>query len=179
MAISKKILNFLGKAGVKYESIEHRTVYTAYDKAATLRVPQKIVGKTLVIKFDRSIGLVLIPANKNLDKMKLKKAINAGRKKTGEKIVKKIDFAIELWMKKNLKGAKIGAIPCFGSLWKLLTFVDRGLLRNPKIIINSGDYNWSIKISPNNLKKLIPNLILGNFSEAKKKKNKKKIKRKK
>jgi len=158
MPIPKKIIKFLEKAKVKYEPIEHRTVYTAYDKAATLRVPEKIVGKTLVIRMDKKVGLVLIPANKNFDKGKFKKIAK----------VKEINFIKEAWMKKNLKGVKVGAIPPFGSLWGLPTFIDRSLINQSKIIINGGDYNWSIKINPANLKKLIPDLIIGNFSQVKK-----------
>ncbi len=158
MAIPQKVIKFLERAKVKYEPIEHKTVYTAHDKAATLRVLEKIVGKTLVMKFDRNVGLVLIPANKNLDKVKFKKIAKA----------KKVDFVKEAWMKKNLKGVKVGAIPAFGNLFKLPTFVEKSLLRNPKIILNSGDYNFSIKISSINFKKLIPDLITGSFGKAKK-----------
>ncbi len=158
MPIPKKITKYLEKAKVKYEPVKHKTVYTAHDKAATLRVPEKIVGKTLVMKFDRNVGLVLIPANKNLDKVKFRKVAKA----------KNVDFVKEAWMKKNLKGVKVGAIPAFGNLFKLPTFVEKSLLRNPKIILNSGDYNFSIKISSINFKKLIPDLITGSFGKAKK-----------
>jgi len=157
MAIPAKVQKFLDGAKIKYEPVEHRTVYTAYDKAATLRVPSKIVGKTLVMKLDKELGLVLIPANKNLDKQKLKKAAKA----------KKIDFASEKLIKNKLKGVKVGAIPPFGHLWKLPTFVDKSLLKAPKIFVNAGDYNWSIKIRGTALKKLLSDSTAGSFSKAK------------
>ncbi len=158
MAIPQKITKFLDKNKAKYEVLKHKTVYTAFDKAATLRVAPKIIGKTLVVKLDKNQALVLIPANKNLDKQKLKKIAKA----------KSIDFIKEAWMKKNLKGIKMGAVPPLGSLWKMPTFIDRGLTRNPKIIVNSGDYNFSIRISPAVLKKIIPNSIINSFSAPKK-----------
>lgn len=157
MAIPKKIINFLDKNSAKYETIKHRTVYTAFDKSATLKVRPKIIGKTLAMKLDKNTVLVLIPANKNLDKQGLKKLAKA----------KSVDFVKEAWMKNNLKGIKMGAVPPFGNLWKMSTFMDKGLTQNPKIIINSGDYNFSLKISPAVLKKLIPDLIVNNFSISK------------
>lgn len=157
MPIPQKIIKFLEKAKIKYEPIEHRTVYTAYDKAATLKVPQKIIGKILVVKLEKTPALVLIPANKNLDIPKLKKIAKA----------KNLVFIKEIWMKKNLKGAKAGAIPPFGNLWNLPTFVDRSLMRKEEIIVNGGDYNFSIKLNPADLKKLIPDLKIGNFSKSK------------
>jgi len=156
MPIPQKITKFLEKNKAKYEIIKHRTVYTAFDKAATLRVRPNLIGKTLVVKSDRDLAIVLILANKNLDKNKFRKIAKA----------KKADFASEKLIKNKIGGVKVGAIPPFGDLWKLPTFMDRGLFKNPKIIINSGDYNFSIKITPANLKKLIPNLTIGNFSKS-------------
>lgn len=153
-----KIINFLEKAKIKYQSIRHRTVYTAQDKAATLKVKENLIGKTLVVKLDKDPALVLISANKNLDKQKLKKVAKA----------KKVDFLTETWMKKNLKGVKVGAIPPFGNLWKIKTYVDRSLINLPKIIVSGGDYNFSIQLSPSSLKKLVPDLLVGSFSKTKK-----------
>jgi Ala-tRNA(Pro) deacylase len=158
MKIPAKLERFLSAAKAKYESIEHRTVYTAYDKAATLKVPEKTIGKTLVLRVDRGYALVLIPANKLLDKGKFKKVAKA----------KSVDFVKEAWMKKNLKGMRIGAVPPFGVLFKMPTFAERGFLQNPKIIVSAGSHNWSIKIAPGNFKKLVPDLITGSFSAAKK-----------
>lgn len=158
MKIPVKVEKFLNTSKAKYEIIEHRTVYTAYDKAATLKVPEKTIGKTLVLKIDSEYALALVPANKNLDKGKLKKAAKA----------KKIDFVKEIWMKKNLKGMRIGAVPPFGVLFKMKTFADVSLLKNPKIIIGSGVHKASIKIAPGALKKIVPDLIIGSFSVAKK-----------
>ena|SRR3989344_8591510 len=156
MPIPKKLLKFLDKNKVKYEMMQHRTVYTAYDKAKTLRVPDKIVGKTLVLKTNKELAIILIPANKNLDKNKFRKIAK----------VKKADFSSERLMKNKLKGVKVGAIPPFGILWKLKTFMDQSFFKQPKIILNAGDYKCSIKISPAHLKKIIPDLTIGGVSKA-------------
>ncbi len=157
MPISKKLVNFLDKSKVKYEVLKHKTVYTAFDKAKTLRVKENIIGKTLVVKMDKNYALVLVPANKNLDKNKLRKVAKA----------KSIDFVKEAWMKKNIKGAKIGAVPPLGILWKLPTFIDKSLLLQSKIIVNSGDHNFSLKLLSPSFKKLLPDLVSGQFSKSK------------
>lgn len=153
--------------GIKYEILEHKTVYTAYDKAATLRVQERQVAKTLVVKLDKEIALAVVPACYNLDKNKLKQAVNASRKKHDMKAVKGVGFAKEQWMKKNIKGIKVGAMPPLGNLFKMATFIDAKLLGNPKIIINSGDYRVSINITPADYKKLVPDLVVGNFGKRK------------
>jgi len=165
MPIPQKVIKFLDASKIKYDPIEHRTVFTAYDKAQTLKVPQKIIGKTLVVKFNKSFGLALIPANKNLDKGKLKSAFAKAKACKKVKPLKRVDLVKEAWIKKNLKGVKIGAIPPFGTLWKFPTFVDRSLMNQSEIVVNGGDWNWSIKFNPVNFKKLMPDLIIGSFSK--------------
>ena len=157
MAIPKKIVNFLDKSKIKYEIIEHKTVYTAFDKTQTLKVKPKIVGKTLILKEKKDLNVVLIPANKNLDLSKLKKL---GK-------FKKVDFVSEKEIKNRVKGVKVGNIPPFGNLWKFKTFIDRAIFKEKEIILNSGDYNFSIKIKPKDFEKLTPDFISGSFTKVK------------
>lgn len=168
MPIPQRILNFLKENKIKYETIKHRTVYTAFDKAATLKVKPHIIVKTLILKVDGGLAMALIPGGKNLDKNKFKKVVNKFRKKQNLKLIKTIDFIPEKLMKNKFKGVKIGAIPPFGNFWRIPTFLDNTLLKEPKIIVNGGDYEWSIKIKTNDFKKLIPGLVIGSFSKTKK-----------
>jgi len=157
MAVPKKVINFLEKSKVKYEIIKHKTVFTAFDKSQTLKVPEKIVGKTLILKANNSLAFVLIPANKNLDIKKIKKKIKK----------EKVELASERLIKSKIKGVKLGAIPPFGNLWKYPTFVDNSIKKEKEIILNGGDWNFSIKIFTKDLKKLIPDLVFGSFSKKK------------
>lgn len=157
MAVPKKIINLLEKSKVRYQILRHKKVFTAFDKSQTLKVPEKIVGKTLVLKSNRELFFCLIPANKNLDLKRLKKL-------TGKE---KIEFVSEKLIKKRIKGVKVGAVPPFGNLWKLKTFADKSLKKEKKIILNSGDWNFSIEISPKDLQKLVEDLVWGSFSKKK------------
>lgn len=166
MAISKTILNYLEKNKYKYEIVEHKTTYTAWDKAQTEKVKPQEIAKTLVIKADNEYVLALVPSNRNLDKGKLLKIINAGKKKAGEKTAKKIDFAKEAWMKKNIPG-KVGAVPPFKGLVKLEIYLDNLLAKNKKIQVGSGEYTCSVQIS---VKEFLEKeeVIKGSFSQSKK-----------
>lgn len=165
--LPKTIQKFLDTNKIKYEVIEHKTVYTAFDKAATLRAKPNEVGKTVVVSLDgKNYALGLIPANKNLDKKKVLAVFNKLRAKNKEKNYKKIDFATEKWLKANIKGASLGATPPFAALYKLPIFIDNSLLRPAKIIVNGGAYELSIKLAPASLIKLNSGstLIRGGFS---------------
>ena len=167
MAILKSLQNLLEKNNIKHEVIDHKTVYTAYDNAETQHLKPQEVVKTLVMKIDaKKYVLALIPANKNLDKKKFLKEINKWLKKEEEKAVRSIEFAKEAWMKKNVKG-RIGATVPFGSLSKMATFIDRSLLQNKNLIINTGDYKKSIKLTTKKFLGL-EEIIVGSFSVSKK-----------
>ncbi|MFA4817476.1 MAG: YbaK/EbsC family protein [Parcubacteria group bacterium] len=165
MAISKKIIQYLDDSKYKYEIVEHKTTYTAWDTAQTEKIKPQEVAKALVMKVDGDYILAMLPANRNLDKQKLLKTINAGRKKIGAKNYKKIDFAKEAWMKKNLPG-KVGATPPFAKIIKIDIFIDSLLAKNKKIYLGSGEYTNSIRVNTNQYLK-IENPVKGIFSKKK------------
>ncbi len=165
MAISKKIINYLEKNGYKYEIIKHKTTYTAWDVSQTEKVKPQEVVKALVIKLDKDYVLGLLSANRNLDKKKFLKVVNADRKKRGEKISKKIDFAKEVWMKKNISG-KVGAVAPFGNLLGLKLYIDGLLFKNKKLYLGSGEHTFSIRVNTKQFLKT-EQPIKGSFSVKK------------
>jgi prolyl-tRNA editing enzyme YbaK/EbsC (Cys-tRNA(Pro) deacylase) len=68
-------------------------------------------------------------------------------------------LASERLIKNRLKGVKVGAIPPFGNLWKIPTIIDTSFKKQKEIILNSGDWSHSIKISAKNLERLVPDLV--------------------
>lgn len=165
MAISKKIIQYLDENKYKYEIVEHKTTYTAWDTAQTEKIKPQEVAKALVMKVDGDYVLAMLPANRNLDKQKLLKIINAGRKKLKLKNAKKIDFAKEAWMKKNLSG-KVGATPPFAKIIKINIFIDSLLAKNKKIYLGSGEYVFSVRVNTKQYLK-IENPVKGVFSVKK------------
>lgn len=162
MAISKKITKYLDEKKYKYGIVEHKTTYTAWDTAQTEKVKPQSVTKSLIMKVDADHVLALLPSNRNLDKKKLLKIINAARKKNKERNYKKIEFAKELWMKKNLIG-KVGATPPFSGLLGFPIFVDNLAAKNKKIYVGSGEYTLSLLINISQYLK-IEKPIKGSFS---------------
>lgn len=165
MALSKKITGFLDKQKYKYQVVEHRTTFTAWDTAQTEHVKPQDVSKALVLKLDKEYAVALLPANKNLDKQKFLKLYNTFQKKNEGKAVKKVEFAKEVWMKKTLPG-KVGAVAPFAELLKLPIFADKLLLKSKKIYVGSGEYEYSFLVSSKDYFKK-ENPVVGGFSMKK------------
>lgn len=150
MAISKKIIDHLKEKKYKFEIIEHKTTYTAFDTARTAQKQEKKVksdeiAKALVVKADKDYAVALVPASKRLDKKKLLKIINTIRKKNKEKLYKSLDLAKEAWMKKNIPG-KVGATPAFKELLGIDIYIDAVLAKQKNLYVGSGEYEYSIKL---------------------------------
>lgn len=166
MSIPKKILKYLEDKKYKFAVVEHKTTFTAWDTAQTEKIEPKLVAKALVLKADRDSFLAILPGNRNLDKSKLLKLINAKRKKDGLKVCKKIDFAKEAWMKKNLSG-RVGATPPFRGIVKMDIYMDNLLAKNKKIYVGTGEYTSSFLISVSEYVKK-EEIFKGAFSKSKK-----------
>jgi len=165
----KSIANFLEKNKIKHEVLEHKTVFTAFDKSATLKEKPAIIGKGLILCFNgKDYALGLVPANKNLDKAKTLAAMNKIRQKAKEKDYKKVDFAKETWVKNNFKNCKPGANPPFGDLYGMPLIMDNSLAKQTKIIVNGGSYEISLKIPPKELEKGNNALIKAGIAVARK-----------
>ena len=156
MPIPKKILNFLGKSKIKYKPIQHKTVYTAYDLAQTLKTKLSGVAKTLLIRADKDHALVVLPASQRLDLAKLKKFFKA----------KKIVIVKEQVMKKIFK-VKPGTITPFGAIHKNISvYIDRTLTKTKKIIVKAGSHKDSIEMTGKNFLKATGGK-LGSFGKKK------------
>jgi Ala-tRNA(Pro) deacylase len=158
-----RILSFLTKNSAKYTPLQHRTVFTAYDVAQTLKVDLKNVAKTLLVQADREWVLIVVPANRNLDFQALKKTINTERKKTAATPFKKISLATERSISKGVSNTP-GAVPPFGPLYKLPTYVDRAIMKAPKLIVNGGTFETSLEMKPKEYLRLAEG-VLGSFSK--------------
>jgi Ala-tRNA(Pro) deacylase len=166
--LPKKVDDLLKKSGVKFELLSHKTVFTAYDKAATLKARPTAVAKVLVLKLDKELAVAVIPADRNLDVEKIKKAAKA----------EIAGFVKEKAVQEAFKGIDPGAIPPFFPLWGYKVFADKLLLKQPKIIFSAGSYEWSARMTPGAFKKINPDMVIGTISKAKEKKVKVKSKQK-
>lgn len=144
MPIPKTVEAYLKKANKKFEQISHKTVYTGYDLAQTLKRKLNEVGKALVVKADKAHVLVVLPASKRLDLGKLKKALK----------VKSISLVPEKTMTKMLQASKTAAITAFGGLHKFQTVVDRGLLKTKDVFLQAGNFTDSVRMKVQDFVKL-------------------------
>jgi len=143
MTLPTKTTRYLDSHKVKYETVPHKTVFTAYDLAQTLKVPLEEIAKTLLVKADTAYHLVLLRASDRLDIVKLKKVLKA----------KKLSIANEKDMVRELK-VKPGAITPFAGMHKLAIVIDKALIKTKRALFGSGSFEHSIRMRTNDFVKM-------------------------
>ena len=160
--IPAKLLKYLEKAGVKHEILEHKTVYTAFDAAATLKRRLDEVAKSLLVKAGKDYYMVILPADKNLDFDKLAKLLS----RTTGKQIKTVKIPGEKAMQNALR-IKAGALSAFGSLYKIPVVLEKKLTKIKKAVFSAGSLNHSIEMAVKDFIDL-EKAILGSFGVKKK-----------
>lgn len=154
MSISPKVEQYLKQSKVKFEIVGHRKVFTAYDLAATLREQLDSIVKTLLVKADTRLVLVVMPASRRLDIPKLKKFLGA----------KTVLIASERDMVSKLK-IKPGAITGFGTIHKVEVAADKTLGKITHALIGAGSFTDSVRMKMREYLKL-ENAKLGAFTTS-------------
>ena len=154
MSISKNLEKFFKANRIKYEIVEHKKVFTAFDSVQTQHIKASEVAKAVLLKGKKGFYMAVLPAGNNCD-----------FKALGKIAQDKVSMTKEKDINTKLK-TKIGLIPPFGSLFKLPVFIDKKLLKNKKLNLPAGSYTESVVLSCKDYLKL-ENPITGNFSVKK------------
>ncbi|MBI5530853.1 MAG: YbaK/EbsC family protein [Candidatus Doudnabacteria bacterium] len=154
--LSNPVTKLLDAAKVKYNTLEHKVVYTAHDVSATTKKKLGEIAKVVLVQADSDFALIVLPAGKYVDFGGIKKALKA----------KKVSMASEKDITKYLK-TKVGLLHPFGSVYNLQTLLDKNLSKAKKIIASAGSYTHSIEMNMKDFEKLAQP-IKGAFSKAKK-----------
>jgi len=133
----KKLKDFLDSNNIKYMSITHSPAYTAQEIAASAHIPGKELAKTVMVKLDGKMAMVVLPASHRIDFGLLKEASGAG----------KVELATEDEFKDMFPGCDIGAMPPFGNLYGMDVFASEALAEGEEIAFNAGTHTELIKMS--------------------------------
>ena len=76
---SSVLKKFLDEEGVKYVTINHSTAYTAQEIAASAHIPGKELAKTVIVKLDGKMAMVVLPATAKVDLARLREVAGVGQ----------------------------------------------------------------------------------------------------
>jgi len=141
----KKLKDFLDDRGIKYVAISHSPAYTAQEIAASAHVPGQELAKTVMVKIDGELALAVLPASFRVDFELLQSTLGA----------EKIELASEHEFRGKFPGCELGAMPPFGNLYGMNTFVADRLAEDDEIAFNAGSHTELIRLRYEDFHRLV------------------------
>jgi Ala-tRNA(Pro) deacylase len=141
----QRLEEFLISRQAVCERLTHAAAVTAQEQAAVMHAPGASVAKVVIVKERDGLVMAIVPASTELDLDRLKGLIGHGdvRLATVEEI------------KAGVPDCAAGAIPPFGALYGLRSFVDESLLLVPEVTMPAGDPGAALRMRSAEFRRLV------------------------
>ena len=146
----RKIRDFLDSQHIRYFIISHSPAYTAQEIAAAAHVPGKELAKTVVVTIDGKMAMAVLPASNKLDFDKFREAVGT----------RDVELAAEEDFADMFPGCEVGAMPPFGNLYGMETFVAETLAEDEEIVFNAGNHKELLRLSYADFERLVKPLVV-------------------
>ena len=145
-----KLKAFLDDKEVKYVTIRHSPAFTAQEIAASAHVSGRDLAKTVMVKVDGTMAMAVLPASFHVDFDLLKEVLGA----------KTVELATESDFQNLFPECEVGAMPPFGNLYGMETFVAESLSEEEEIAFNAGTHTELIKLRYQDFSSLVNPKVL-------------------
>jgi Ala-tRNA(Pro) deacylase len=144
MEIPKRLIDCLDGNKVSYEVLHHPEAVTAQRIAQAEHVKGRHHAKVVMVKSGDQHFMMVLPADHQIDLEKVEKAIG-----------KAVSLDNEQEFKTLFSDCAIGAMPPFGNLYDLPTYVDQSLAEQDYIVFEAGTHTDAIKMSYRDYEKIV------------------------
>ena len=134
---SRKLKAFLDEEGVRYVTITHSTAYTAQEIAASAHIPGKELAKTVIVKLDGAMAMVVLAATDKVDLGRLREVTGA----------ETLELATEEEFQSRFPECSAGAMPPFGNLYGMPVYADQRLTEDEEIAFNAGTHTELMRLA--------------------------------
>ncbi|HOF38826.1 MAG TPA: YbaK/EbsC family protein [Candidatus Hydrogenedentes bacterium] len=146
----QKLKELLDREGIRYVTISHSTAYTAQEVAASAHVSGREMAKTVMVRLDDEMAMVVLPASRKLDFARLKESLGAHN----------VELAAEDEFRGLFPGCDAGAMPPFGNLYGVKVYIDENLSAEDRIAFNAGSHTEVIRMPYRDFARLVNPRVL-------------------
>ncbi len=146
----EKIKKFLDSNNIDYSTINHPVAYSAQMVAHSAHIPGKEIAKTVIVKVNGKMTMVVTTANQKVNMSMLKNIFSS----------KDIELARESEFINKFPDCEPGAMPPFGCIYNMDEIVSEELTKDDEIVFNAGTHTELIKMKFSDFEKLTKPRIL-------------------
>ncbi len=143
LKIPKQLIDCLKENKVDYEILHHPEAVTAQRIAQAEHVKGRHHAKIVMVKSGEQHLMTVLPADHQIDLKKLKNAVG-----------KAVSLDSEQEFKPLFPDCAVGAMPPFGNLYGVPTYVDKSLSQEEYIVFEAGTHTDAIKLSYRDYEKI-------------------------
>ncbi|MBT8125326.1 MAG: YbaK/EbsC family protein [Gammaproteobacteria bacterium] len=132
-----KLRNLLDQEHIRYITIQHSPAYTAQEIAASAHIPGKELAKTVIAKINKKLSMLVLPASYKVHLKLLSETLGT----------KNVELVPESEFENAFPECELGAMPPFGNLYDMNTYVDKSLEEDEEIAFNAGNHSELIKLA--------------------------------
>lgn len=144
MTVPERLIDCLNQSKAQYEILHHPEAVTAQRIAQAEHVKGRHHAKVVMIKSGEQHLMMVLPADHQIDLEKVEKAIG-----------KAVSLDKEQEFKSLFPDCGIGAMPPFGNLYGVPTYVDEHLADQDYIVFEAGTHTDAIKMSFRDYEKIV------------------------
>lgn len=127
---------FLDEHEVRYVTVRHSPAFTAQEVAASAHISGYEMAKTVMIKVNGKVAMAVLPAPLHVDLRHLRELTGA----------ESVELATESEFKSLFPECELGAMPPFGRLYDMETYVAQRLAEDEYIAFNAGTHTELIRM---------------------------------
>jgi len=140
----KRLIDCLDENKINYEILRHPEAFTAQRLAEVEHVKGRRHAKVVMVKSGGKHLMVVLPAEHLIDLEKLTTFVG-----------KDVSLESEGEFESLFPDCAVGAMPPFGNLYGLPTYVDRSLAEEDYIVFEAGTHTEAIKLSYRDYEKIV------------------------
>jgi Ala-tRNA(Pro) deacylase len=140
-----RVREYLMTHGIGYEIHDHVEAFTAQELAAAEHIPGRLVAKVVMLRVGDDLVMSVVRAPDHV-------SISKARTVFGRD---DIHIATELDFQESFPDCELGAVPPFGHLYGMRTYVDERLLDTDELVCAAGSHHQSMRVATGDWYKLV------------------------
>ena len=134
--LSPRLHNFLTEQHAPYATLTHDRTVTAQATASAAHVGAGHFAKTVMLKVDGTLAMMVMPAPYRVDLTRLSRALGGPE----------AELAEETEFRDAFPDCELGAMPPFGHLYDMPVYVDSRLAQKSQIAFNAGSHTDAVRM---------------------------------
>jgi Ala-tRNA(Pro) deacylase len=134
--LSPRLHHYLHERHAPYTTLTHARTVTAQQTADAAHVGNHSFAKTVMLKIDGVLAMLVMPAAYRADLTRLSRALGGNQ----------VELAQEAEFKDAFPDCELGAMPPFGNLYGIPLYVDARLGGDAEIAFNAGSHTDAVRM---------------------------------